>query len=177
MGSFQKLPAEVQKHLSSLTGISGLNESASVQDLLADSWLQKEKIFMDQVHANGMRIEHTILQDEKRAFLILTYSGSILGVGPEERGKKHKVLYASIGIRKDVPEKLIEENLKIKNEINIDREAEFSGGSLKKSSPVYKIAVMPDQLDPGHQAKQIEDATRIMTQEFVSINNTIIPDR
>lgn len=176
MGSFKKLPAEVRKHLSSLTGITGMNESASVQDLMADSWLQKEKIFMDQVNSYGMRIEHAVSQDEKRAFLILTYSGSILGVGPEEKGKKHKVIYASIGIRKNVPEKLIEESLKLKNEITIDREVEFSGGSLKKSSPIYKIAVMPDQLDPGNQKKQIEDATRVMTQEFVSINNTIIPD-
>jgi hypothetical protein len=176
VGSFKKLPKEVRNHLNSLPGIAEIIKNPGMEDLLGDSWMQKEKIFMDQVHSYGMRIEHHIPQDEKKAFLILTYSGSILGVGPEGRGKKHQVIYASIGFRKDVPEKLIEENLKIKNEVKIDREVEFSGGTLKKSSPVYKIAVMPGEIAPGDQTRQIEDATRVITQEFVSINNTIVPE-
>ena len=176
MGSFKKLPKEVRNHLSSLSGISDLTASPAVQDLLADAWLQKEKIFMEQVHLYQMRIESSIPKNEKRAYLILTYSGSILGVGPEEKSNRHRVIYASIGIRKDVPEKLIQENLKIRTDITIDHEVEFSGGSLKKSSPVYKIAVMPELMNPGDQTKQIEDATRVMTQEFVNINNTIIPE-
>ena len=176
MGTFKKLPKEVQQHLLALSGISELTTTPSLKDLLADAWLKKEKIFMDQVHAYRMKIESHISRNEKRAFLILTYSGSILGAGPVENGDSRQVIYASIGIRKDVPEKLVEEKLKLKSDIFLDSESEFTGGSLKRTSPAYKIALMPDQIHPADQVRQIEEATKVMTQEFVTINNTLIPE-
>jgi len=176
MGAFKKLSEEVQKHLRQIAAMQERDQSDSFLDTMAEAWLQKERIFMQQVDSFRMSIESAIEPDEKRAYLILTYSGSILGVGPVDRRKRRNIIYASIGLRKDVPEKLIEESLKVTGEVRLDREIHFEGGSLKKCSPVYKIALMSDYTGIGDQTRQIEDATRIMTKEFVSINNTVIPD-
>ena len=142
---------------------------------LKKGWLKKEKIFMKQLESHHMTLESSLSKSESRAFVILTYSGSILGVGPALSDGSRQVLYASVGLRREVPETLMEDRLTLKKDIKLDREAEFAGGSLKKSSPVYKIAVM--NTAPGRdQTKLIEDATRVMTQEFVGVNNTIVPE-
>ncbi len=165
---------EVLKHLQLLADNTAEAPASFLKDL-KKGWLQKEKIFMKQLESRHMSLESFLPRSEQRAFVILTYSGSILGVGPALKDGSRQVLYASIGLRREVPEKLMEDRLCLKNDINLDREAEFSGGSLKKSSPVYKIAVLNDA--PGRdQTKLIEDATRVMTQEFVSVNNTIVPE-
>ena len=176
MGSFKKLPKDVQVHLQSLAGISELTSTPAFQDMLADSWNRKEKIFTDQVNSYGMKIEHHLCSDEKRAFLVLTYSGSILGVGPADTGGFRQVIYASIGIRKDVPETLKENKMKLKKVVDLDKNVEFSGGALKKSSPAYKIAVMPEEMRAFDQTRQIEKAADAITREFVTINNTLIPE-
>ncbi len=176
MGSFKKLPKDVQNHLMSLSGISDMTATPAFQDLLAEAWNRKEKIFTDQVNSFGMRMEHQLSSDEKRAFLVLTYSGSILGVGPVLSKGVREIVYASIGFRKDVPEQLKENKMRLKNSVRIDQIIEFTGGSLKKSSPVYKIAVMTSELQPFDQTRQIEEAANIITREFVTINNTIIPE-
>lgn len=142
---------------------------------LSRAWHKKEKIFMKQVKTYHMTIETEIIKNEKRAFILLTFSGSILGAGPVAEDGTRQIIYASIGERKDVPEKLLEDNMTLKTTIKLDKEASFSGGSFKKSSPIYKIALM-NNTEAASQTKQLEDATRIMTKEFVNINNTIIPD-
>ncbi len=174
MGITRELNPEILNHLQKIASRYD-HGSDDYLDSLIKSWKKKEKIFMKQVKSLHMTIESSIPADEKRAFIALTFSGSILGVGPAGQKGMRQVIYASVGLRKDVPDRLLEENLSVKGAVELDHEIVFSGGSLKKSSPVYKIALMNDTL-PQKQNRQIEDATRIMTKEFVSINNTIVPD-
>lgn len=165
---------EVLNHLQLLARKTSDDPESFLKDL-KKGWLKKEKIFMKQLESHHMTLESSLSKSEKRAFVILTYSGSILGVGPALEDGSRQVIYASVGLRREVPEKLMEDRLSLKKDVALDREAEFAGGSLKKSSPVYKIAVMNDA--PGRdQTQLIEDATRVITREFVSVNNTIVPE-
>jgi len=168
------LNPEIINHLKIIASKYG-QDSEEYLDSLIKAWIKKEKIFMKQVKSLHMTIESSISANEKRAFIALTFSGSILGVGPASSEGNRQVIYASVGLRKEVPDRLLEENLTVKGAVELDKEIIFKGGSLKKSSPVYKIALMKDEL-PQKQNQQIEDATKIMTKEFVSINNTIVPE-
>jgi len=174
MGFAKDLNPEILDHLKLIASKHGENSEDYLEALIS-AWRKKEKIFMKQVKSLHMTIESSISKNEGRAFIALTFSGSILGVGPSDTKVSRQVIYASVGLRKEVPERLLEENLTVKGPVELDREILFTGGSLQKSSPVYKIALMNDTL-PQRQHQQIEDATRIMTKEFVSINNTLVPD-
>ncbi|MBF9017645.1 MULTISPECIES: hypothetical protein [unclassified Oceanispirochaeta] len=174
MALIKDIHPDVLEHLQLLAEKYGEPGDKYIKSL-SRAWHKKEKIFMKQVKTYHMTIETEIRKDERRAFILLTFSGSILGAGPASEDGSRQIIYASIGERKDVPEKLLEDNMILKSAVKLDKEASFSGGSFKRSSPVYKIALM-NSGPAASQTKQLEDATRIMTKEFVSINNTIIPD-
>ena len=118
---------EVLNHLQLLARKTSDSPEAFLKDL-KKGWLKKEKIFMKQLESHHMTLESFLPRTERRAFVILTYSGSILGVGPALDDGRRQVIYASIGLRCEVPEKLMEDRLSLKKDINLDREAEFSGG-------------------------------------------------
>lgn len=174
MALMKEIHPDVLEHLQLLAEKYGESGDQYLKQL-SRAWHKKEKIFMKQVKGYHMTIETEIRKDEKRAFILLTFSGSILGAGPASEDGSRQIIYASIGQRKDVPQRLLEDNVFLQNAVKLDKEALFSGGSLKKSSPVYKIALM-NNAPASSQTRQLEDATRIMTKEFISINNTIIPD-
>ncbi len=174
MALIKEMHPDVLDHLQSLAERHGDTGGRYFRDL-SKAWQKKEKIFMKQVKTYHMTIESEVGKDETRAFILLTFSGSILGVGPAAEDGSRQIIYASVGQRKDVPDKLLEEDVRLKSDVKLDKEAVFTGGSFKKSSPVYKIALMAGA-PSASQTRQLEDATRIMTKEFVSINNTIIPD-
>lgn len=174
MSLIKDMHPDVLEHLQLLSEKYG-DRGGSYLKSLTRAWQKKEKTFMKQVKTFHMSIETSLSRNEERAFILLTFSGSILGAGPVSEDGTRQIIYASIGQRKDVPEKLLENSMTLKGDIELDREAVFGGGSFKKSSPVYKIALM-SQVGVSRQTKQLEDATRIMTKEFVSINNTLIPD-
>jgi hypothetical protein len=174
MGFTKEINPEVLHHIQLMAGKDNRQDDSYLKELIK-AWQKKERTFMNQVRSFHMTIESEIQAQEKRAFIALTYSGSILGVGPSQSNGSRQVIYASVGQRRDVPEKLLEDNLVLKGPVKLDKEISFTGGTLQKSSPVYKIALMNDIL-PQKQTQQLEDATRIMTREFVSINNTIVPE-
>ncbi|MDC7232409.1 MAG: hypothetical protein PQJ58_04205 [Spirochaetales bacterium] len=174
MALIKDLHPDIMAHLTLLAEKYGNRDEGYLKSL-SRAWHKKEKTFMKQVKTHHMTIETEIAADEKRAFILLTFSGSILGAGPAGEDGSRQIIYAGIGQRKDIPEKLVEDNVKLKSQVKLDKEASFTGGSFKKSSPVYKIALM-GSTPAQNQTRQLEDATRIMTKEFVSINNTVIPD-
>ncbi|QEN07522.1 hypothetical protein EXM22_05780 [Oceanispirochaeta crateris] len=174
MGFAKEMNPEVLQHLQLLAGKDKTLDENYLKDLIK-AWQKKERTFMKQVRSYHMTIESEIPSQESRAFIVLTFSGSILGVGPSQSNGSRQVIYASVGLRKEVPEKLLEDNITLNSPVKLDKEVLFKGGTLQKSSPVYKIALMKEAL-PQTQTRQLKDATQIMTKEFVSINNTIIPE-
>ena len=47
---------------------------------------------------------------------------------------------------------------------------------IKKSSPVYKIAVVRDEMPIEEEEELLSDVTQILMDEFVEVNKTLIID-
>ncbi len=175
MAFYSKIDPEILRHLELLAEKYNPRSPLAL-DRLVKGWRLKEKIFMKQVKQHRMILESRLEEGEARAFLLLSYSGSILGVGPSASDGSRRLIYAGIGLRKDIPETLVEECIKLKGRVSLNGEAEFTGGSLKKSSPIYKIALMEGNPE-AEQLAQVDKVTRLMTREFVTVNNkTIVPE-
>jgi len=100
-GVFEGLEPSIQEHLKLIMESSGLPEGDKSLELLAEGWREKEAAFDDQARAMGME-QSEKNRDSSRGFLALTYSGSLVAVGPEDGGRRRAV-YVSIDRRRDVP--------------------------------------------------------------------------
>ena len=109
---------------------------------------------------------------DERGALVMTYSGSLLKIGPLLEGGR-KVEYASIGLRKDVPELASKEGSELETDVEVDADVRFSVGPIRKSSPVFTIAVLNEELSPDEQEEKLAQATQLLTREFVEVNKTL----
>ena len=137
---FKQLPQKIQTHIKEVAKSVSLPEDENPIDTLAQVWLEKKKMFEEQIHNLHMEEVAFLGREDKRGALILTYSGSLISLGilTEQR---RMVEYASIGLRKDVPEIAKKDDAGILTDLNSDQIVEFADGPIKKSSPVLKIAV------------------------------------
>ncbi|MBN2626811.1 MAG: hypothetical protein JXA95_09105 [Spirochaetales bacterium] len=174
---FDDMDARIQSHIiKNVLKPSGLEENEINKEMMATAWFNKEEAFTSQLSTLGMAEADTLSADEKKAALALTFSGSLIGIGPME-GKHRQVIYSSIGMRRDVPNQAVSDNSSLDSDLKIGEEAHFSGGPIVKSSPLYKIAVIQDEiLTIEDQRQTISEATRIITEEFVDVNKTVIID-
>jgi len=173
MGMYlDQVPAEVQEHLRQITKTSGLPDTEDSVELIAQGWLEKKELFEKQ--ASEMQLEDVELleQEEERGCLAMTYSGSLLNIGPLVGGGR-KVEYAAIGLRQDVPATAAKEGSQLARDLVAGAAAEFSPGPIQSSSPIFKIAAANPDLSPAAQEKQITKATRILTKEFVEVNKDL----
>lgn len=174
MGSFSDLDISIQDHIKrNILAPNDMADSDENKEMMAKAWLEKEKSFLDESNGIGMEETREYSATEPSAALLLTYSGSLIGIGPIEEGKR-KVIYSSIGNRKDVPEEAVSEESIIDKDIAIGAEAVFQGGPIKQSSRIYKIAVMQKKLSIEDQKESVSEATKIISEEFADVNKTII---
>ena len=113
--------------------------------------------------------------DDNRGCLIMTYSGSLLNIGPLVEGVR-KAEYASIGLRQDVPETAANDDSRLGEDIRIDGEVAFAVGPIKQSSPVFKIAVPMEDMEAEEQEELLSQVTQLLAEEFVEVNKTIMLD-
>jgi hypothetical protein len=52
----------------------------------------------------------------------------------------------------------------------------FTKGPIQKSSPIFKVAVPPEELEPEEQLELLTDVTQVITEDFVEVNKTIVID-
>ena len=113
--------------------------------------------------------------EDERGFLALTYSGSLLTVGPLNDGKR-SAEYTSIGLRQDVPDSAESEDARLDGPVEVDGVVSFAEGPVKNTSPVYKVAVFSESIDAEEQEHQLSMATQVLTEEFVDVNKTLMLD-
>jgi nucleoid DNA-binding protein len=130
-------------------------------------------MFEEQTKTFRMEVIDFLPSDDSRGALILTYSGSLLSLTTPS-GPSRAVEYASIGLRKDVPEIAQKEDAVLSGDVHVDTVVEFMDGPIKKSSPALKIAVCGENVSEEEQNKRIREATIFLTNGFVKINRTII---
>jgi hypothetical protein len=175
--NFSKVSEKVQNHLKQLAGsVKVVSADGSTDDpleALAGAWLEKEDRFNNQMEDNNMELVDTLGKDDAKGALILTYSGSLLTVGPlTDNGRK--VEYVSVGLRTDVPDAAEQDDAELASDINVDAPAEFSNGPIQKSSPIYKIAVVKEEMAPEDEEELLADVTQVLIDEFADVNKTLI---
>jgi len=173
MGEYlDQVPVEIREHVRQITKTSGLPDTEESVEMIARGWLEKKELFEQQVSDMGMVEVEEVEQDDEQGCLAMTYSGSLLNIGPiREEGRN--VQYASIGLRQDVPAAASREGAGLAGDVRVGEPASFSGGPIQSSSPIFKIAVTTGDLDAEEQEEQITKATLILTEEFVEVNKSL----
>ncbi len=168
-----QLPETIQKHVREVAKTVEIQEGEDPVELVAKVWLEKRRMFEEQT--KNLRMEETdvLPSNDPRGALILTYSGSLLSLTTPS-GPSRAVEYASIGLRKDVPEIAQKEDAVLSGDVHTNTVVEFKDGPIKKSSPALKIAVCGKNVSEEEQNKRIREATIFLTNGFVKINRTII---
>ena len=168
-----RVPVEVQDHIRQITKTSGLPDTDESVELIAQGWLEKKASFEKQVADMGMQEVESLEKGESRGCLAMTYSGSLINIGPLREGEGRTVEYASIGLRQDVPDSAERDGSELSSDLQVGEPATFSVGPIKSSSPVFKIAAANEDLSADEQQAQISKATQILTKEFVEINREL----
>ncbi|MBN2051695.1 MAG: hypothetical protein JW760_14690 [Spirochaetales bacterium] len=171
---FEQLDSKVADH------IKGLRQSIKVADddealeILAKGWKEKEDAFIHQLSTRNMEaVEEFNPEDESGGLLLLTYSGSLLNIGPMDGGKR-KASYASIGMREDVPKFAESDDAVVEGPIKLGEGVKFSKGPIKSSSPIYMIAVVVEDLEAVEEEELLSEVTQILAEDFTEVNRTII---
>lgn len=173
-GVFDGLEPEIQKHLETIRSDSGLPEGDASLELLAEGWLEKGRAFDDQVASMSMEVADEN-DDPARGFLALTYSGSLVAVGPDEPSGRRAV-YVSIDRRRDVPARAEADDASIHGEVSRGREIVFAEGPVRKTSAIYRLALLPTALPLEDQRSRLEEATVALTKEFKAVDETRIDE-
>jgi len=176
MGEYlDQIPENVRDHVTRLVKTAGLPDSEESVEAIAKGWLEKKQGFEEQVASRGMEEVDYLDKDDDRGCLVMTYSGSLLNVGPLVDDVR-KAEYTSIGVRRDVPEAASKENSRLASDVRADEEVLFSSGPIKQSSPVFKIAVPKEELAAEEQEELLSQVTQVLAEEFVAVNKTIALD-
>ena len=172
MQSFNELPDHIQRHLQSVTATSGLPDGEESLQRITENWLEKRRLFQDQMHALDMEEVDRLDDFDTRAALVLTYSGSLVALGPET-GKGRWMEYASIKLRHDVPDLVQKDGVSMAAAIAKDAPVELKEAPVKASSPALIVATFGSELSNAEQEIRIREATIFLTNGFVKLNKTL----
>lgn len=171
-GIFAGLDPAIKEHLEVIREGSGLPAGEKSLEILAEGWREKETAFDRQADSMGMESAEQS-PDSQRGFLALTMSGSLVAVGPDEGGRRRAV-YVSIDRRRDVPARAESDDAILGGDVAKGSEIIFEKGPVRKSSAVYRLAILPAALALEHQNEKLDEATIALTREFQAVDETRI---
>jgi hypothetical protein len=167
-----QVPMEIQAHIRDITKSSGLPDTEESVDMIAEGWLEKKERFERITERMHMEDADILEKADERGCLVMTYSGSLLSIGPLRDGGR-SVQYASIGLRTDVPPAAEKDGSQLQEDARVGAPVAFTVGPITASSPVFKIALTSEDLDLKAQEVQVGKATKILTKEFVTVNREL----
>ena len=170
----RELISAIRAHLEGLIRTSGLPETEESLSEMARVWFEKKDMFEGQVKALDMRELDRFAADDPRGALLLTWSGSLLSVGPLGAGREgRRTEYASIELRTDVPHLATSERGAFESDLALGEAARLRAGPVSSTSALFKIAACDPAVPALEQAKRIREATIYLTNGFVRINRTV----
>lgn len=177
MGEFlDKIPGNIQDHIREITKTSGLAPGEESVEKIAKGWLEKKQVFEEKIADMDMEEVDILTFDDERAVLAITYSGSLVNIGPIVDGVRNAG-YISIGLRSDVPDAAVKEGSKLAKDVVVDDRIEFVIGPVKNTSAIFKIAVLTGSHTAIEQEEKINEATLLIQEEFVEVNKTMIAEQ
>jgi hypothetical protein len=170
---FGQIPLSVKDHIKDITRTSGLPNNDDSLELMSEAWLGKMEAYDREIDSHDMEVVSTLDKDDDRGAIVMTYSGSLINIGPQVSGKR-TVEYSSIGLRSDVPDTAEHNASILSKDVTVDQEVEFEEGPVSSSSAAFKIAVCPDNFSVEDQEEALSNATMVLSKEFADINKTLI---
>ena len=176
MGEYlDQVPPEIQDHIRQITKTSGLPDTDDSTEMIAQGWLEKRRAFEKITTRMSLEEVDFFEKTDDRGCLAMTWSGSLLNIGPIRDGSR-LAQYASIGLRKDVPEASTKPASQLGADVRVGAPVSFTVGPIASSSPILKIAVTGEEMDLEEQERLITKATEVLTREFVKTNEDLEPD-
>ena len=174
MGEFlDQVPENLHNHIRAIIKASTLPDDEESMEKLAKGWLDKKQVFEEEIEKKEMEEIESLSMDDERGALAMTYSGSLLNLGPLVDGAR-KVVYTSVGFRTDAPDSAEKEGSKLAKDITVDDIIEFEVGPVKSTSKIFKIAVLKNDMSAEEQE---ENLTQVMTQVeelMLDVNKTVM---
>ncbi|MFP4491234.1 MAG: hypothetical protein ACLFNZ_07145 [Spirochaetaceae bacterium] len=166
---------KIRQHIQQLVKTAGLPDTEESLEILERGWEEKLNTFEREAAERDMEMVENFDAEDERGALLMTYSGSLINLGPKgEEGRF--IAYHSIGVRNDVPESAEADGSDLAEDVIIDEGARFTNGPIKKSSPIFKIAVIVEEMEEEEQEEQLAEMTQILTDDFIEVNKTIIQE-
>lgn len=182
MEQFDQLPDRIKRHLESVAQQTDIGSAAEALPAVVENWFQKTHLFHEQIQSLHMTREDTFSHTDPRGALLLTYSGSLIVLGPAASGvagagaeqpPERSFEYASIALRTDVPELSSAASVRLAGDLCIDSVASFSGAPIQQSSEILFIASFPGELKAAEQTERLRQASIFLTNSFVHANRTL----
>lgn len=173
MGIFlDQVPEEIQDHIRDIAATSGLPQGDDAVEAISEGWLEKQRLFEEKTAELNMETVDELAADFPRGALVITYSGSLLTIGPQ-KDQQRRIEYTSIGLRHDVPDALLSEQTAIKGSILVNSPARFTDGPIEQSSLIYRIAIHREELEAEEENKRLNSATQIISESFADVNKSL----
>lgn len=178
---FQDLPETIKKHLLGLAAEQNRQDDVEYIQTLTDVWQQKEDLFRAQAKAVKLDLVEEVSNKDTRGMMILSYSGSILCIGPvfltnSNINFSRWIEYSSIKLRTEVPDIIMEKGASLTNPVTVGESVQLEGSKVKATSPAYLIAVCPEGLDEDEQDKRIRESAVFITAGFMKYNQSLQVD-
>jgi hypothetical protein len=151
MGVFlDQIPGGLRKYIDAIAKDVGFPEGETFRERIAECWIGKKEVFETQVEKFNLKQDAVLMKNDPGGALALTCSGSLVHIGPLNQGRRN-VVYSSLGFR--IEQSVASRNTEsiLKEDIAVDRPIVFEKGPVKKTSPVYKLAVCVNSLDLAAQ--------------------------
>jgi hypothetical protein len=177
MGEFlDQIPDNIKGHIQQIAKDIKLDDDEDAVEKVAKGWLDKKEAFEEKIESMGMEEVDSLVKDDEKGALALTYSGSLVNIGPVIDGVRHST-YTSIGFRTNAPDQAESDNSTLDEDIEVDGIIKFSNGPVKSTSRIFKVAVCKDDdLSAEEQEKTIMEVATVIEDEFVEVNKTIMMD-
>jgi len=173
MSAFDGLGTVIQGHIRQIVKTSGLRDGQESLEKLAEAWTMKREAFEAATREHGLEEVSFFGAEEERGALALTYSGSIVTIGPLDAGKR-RCEYASVGLRADVPQSATEPESTLSADVETDGPIAFSRGPVKSTSPVFKIAVAAERLPLDEETTLLTQMAGDVAEDFARVNRTVV---
>jgi nucleoid DNA-binding protein len=182
--AYEGLPEEIRAQIDALAEGTDAPRLPDIREKLAANWRGKFELFESQVKLLGMEDVLSLEEGDGRGFLAMTYSGSILSVGPAQAEESSRGLpgsrwveYVPIKLRLDVPEIASGYGALIVGAASRGASLRFDGGPVKSTSAVYRIAACAAEVDPDEQDRRIREAAIFLTHGFIKMNRSLSEER
>jgi len=169
MNSFENLPEKIRMHLKTLLPDTGLPQTDDSLNILAANWMAKLDQFVSLTRNLSLGEVNHLACSDRRGALLLTYSGSLIGLGPETDEGRY-LEYVNLKLRSNIPRIIPAFNIKLASDIAVASPAQFSQAPLKSTSAIYRIAVFNEDVPVFEQAKRIREAMFYLTNAFLKLN-------